>query len=153
MKFLCDEMLKGLARWLRAAGYDTEIAIDGEADRQLIQQARTSGRLLITRDKKLMEFRNSSDTVCLLHCTGIDHCAKTLKKKVPIDWLHRPFSRCLLCNTHLLRVEDTSKVLVPDDVKNGPLFQCAQCRRVYWNGGHVQRMRAKLEYWAKTEEL
>ncbi|NIO40077.1 MAG: hypothetical protein GTO41_07735, partial [Burkholderiales bacterium] len=23
MRFLCDEMLKGLARWLRAAGYDT----------------------------------------------------------------------------------------------------------------------------------
>ena len=23
MKFLCDEMLKGLGRWLRVAGYDT----------------------------------------------------------------------------------------------------------------------------------
>jgi uncharacterized protein with PIN domain len=24
--FLCDEMLRGLGRWLRAAGYDTVIA-------------------------------------------------------------------------------------------------------------------------------
>jgi uncharacterized protein with PIN domain len=26
---LCDEMLKGLGRWLRAAGYDTVIAAAG----------------------------------------------------------------------------------------------------------------------------
>ena len=150
MKFLCDEMLKGLARWLRAAGYDTETAKDGETDRELIRQARASGRLLITRDNKLMEFRNANDTVCLLHCTGIENCAKALKEKIPVDWLNRPFSRCLLCNTPLTRVNDITKVSVPDDVSDAPLFQCPDCKRIYWSGGHVQRMRAKLESWAQT---
>ena len=28
-RFLCDEMLKGVGRWLRAAGYDTVIAAGG----------------------------------------------------------------------------------------------------------------------------
>jgi hypothetical protein len=28
-RFLCDEMLHGLGRWLRAAGYDTVIAESG----------------------------------------------------------------------------------------------------------------------------
>jgi uncharacterized protein with PIN domain len=150
MKFLCDEMLKGLAKWLRAAGYDTETANDGETDRELIRQARASGRLLITRDNKLMEFRNASDTVRLLHCTGIEHCAKTLKEKTPVDWLHKPFSRCLLCNTPLTKIEDATKVSVPEDVIDNPLFQCPDCKRVYWSGGHVKRMRAKLGCWAKA---
>ena len=34
MKFLCDEMLAEVGRWLRIAGYDTEIVeksiVDGE---------------------------------------------------------------------------------------------------------------------------
>ena len=42
MKLLCDEMLKGLARWLRAAGHDTELAEDGTSDRALINHARDS---------------------------------------------------------------------------------------------------------------
>jgi H+/gluconate symporter-like permease len=29
VRFLCDEMLKGLGRWLRAAGYVTAIATGG----------------------------------------------------------------------------------------------------------------------------
>ncbi len=149
MKFLCDEMLKGLAKWLRAAGYDTEIAKDGETDRELIRQARISKRLLITRDNKLMEFRNASDTVRLLHCTGTDNCAKFLKEKTSINWLYQPFSRCLLCNTLLIRIEDVTEASVPNDVRDGPLFQCPDCKRIYWSGGHVQRMREKLEYWEK----
>lgn len=150
MKFLCDEMLKGLAKWLRAAGYDTEIANDGETDRALIHRARASGRLLITRDNKLMEFRDAADTVRLLHCTNTDNCAKILKEKTSVNWLHQPFSRCLLCNSLLIGIKDIAEASVPDDVKDIPLFQCPDCRRIYWSGGHVQRMRAKLERWAKA---
>lgn len=142
-------MLKGLARWLRAAGHDTDIAHDGETDRELIRRARASGRLLITRDNKMMEFRNAADTVCLLHCTGIDNCAKALKEKTSVNWLHRPFSRCLLCNTPLTGIKNSTNIVVPDDVRDSPLFQCSTCKRVYWAGGHVQRMREKLELWAK----
>jgi uncharacterized protein len=32
LRFLCDEMLRGLGRWLRAAGYDTVIADGGIAN-------------------------------------------------------------------------------------------------------------------------
>ena len=151
MKFICDEMLKGLARWLRAAGYDTEIAHDGETDRELIQRARASKRLLITRDNKMMEFRNAIDSVRLLHCTDVENCAKSLNEKIPVNWLKQPFSRCLLCNTPLIKVEDITKVSVPDDVSGTPLFQCPDCRRIYWSGGHVKRMRKKLENWAQAK--
>jgi len=147
MKFICDEMLKGLARWLRAAGYDTEIARDGESDRKLIERARFSGRLLLTRDGKLLEFRNAAENVCLLQCTDIDDCAKTLKSSISINWLYKPFSRCLLCNTELDSIKNDERISVPDDVRGSPLLQCAKCKRVYWSGSHVKRMQMKLEYW------
>jgi hypothetical protein len=151
MKFLCDEMLKGLARWLRAAGYDTEIANDGESDRALINRARSTNRILVTRDSKLMEFRNAEELVCLIHCTGISECALNLKKQTGLDWVHRPFTRCLLCNTELVRIEYSDDLGVPEDVRNGPLYRCNHCQRVYWAGGHVQRMRTTLETWANME--
>lgn len=148
MKFLCDEMLKGLARWLRAAGYDTEIASDGEPDRKLIDRARTSGRLLLTRDKKLLEFRNAADTVYLLQCNGIDNCARSLNTTLSVNWLYRPFSRCLVCNTPLVKIENSPSISVPDDVHGSPIYQCVNCNRIYWVGGHVKRMRKRLESWA-----
>ena len=39
VRFLCDEMLVGLGRWLRIAGYDTAIADRGRRDRDLVEQA------------------------------------------------------------------------------------------------------------------
>jgi hypothetical protein len=42
MRFVCDEMLRGLGRWLCAAGYDTAIAEGGLPDR--ILAARCRGR-------------------------------------------------------------------------------------------------------------
>lgn len=147
MKLLCDEMLKGLARWLRAAGYDTELANDGEPDRELISRARHSNRLLITRDRKLLEHRDAKKHVCLLECNGVDSCARELTERIGIDWVYKPFSRCLVCNTPLEPYDSEASPPVPDDVKNGPLFSCARCGRIYWEGGHVKRMREKLKRW------
>lgn len=50
-RFLCDEMLLGLAKWLRAAGYDTTVAKAGLTDRELLQEAVTEDRILLTRDR------------------------------------------------------------------------------------------------------
>lgn len=149
MKLLCDEMLKGLARWLRAAGHDTELAHDGEPDRELITRALTSNRLLITRDRKLMEHRNADQAVCLLECNSLDSCARVLTDKTNIDWLHKPFTRCLICNTALLTVESNPNTTIPDDVRDSPLLRCPECERIYWEGGHVKRMRKKLISWNK----
>src|SRR5438105_626949 len=48
-RFACDAMLGGLARWLRAAGYDATWRA-GIADWDLIRQARDEGRILLTSD-------------------------------------------------------------------------------------------------------
>ena len=52
--FLCDAMLGGLARWLRAAGYDAEFHY-GIDDRQLLQHATAGGRMILSSDGPLFQ--------------------------------------------------------------------------------------------------
>ncbi len=148
MKLLCDEMLKGLCRWLRAAGYDAEQASEGESDRNLLARAHASGRILLTRDRKLQEHRNAADTLCLLNCNGVDACARELTEKLAIDWLYKPFSRCLICNVPLDLLPRGDFSQAPVDVRDQTLLHCPSCKRIYWEGNHVQRMRIKLRNWA-----
>ena len=49
---LCDEMLKGIGRWLRAAGYDVAIVDDGVHDDDLLARACAENRLLLTCDRR-----------------------------------------------------------------------------------------------------
>lgn len=149
MKFLCDEMLKRLGRWLRAAGYDTLIQENGGADRLMLQLARREGRLLITRDHKLMEFRDATDTVVLLRSNTLKECIEKLTSRVQLDWLHQPFCRCLMCNTVLVEADASAWDQLPGTSRPHVhrLLSCSRCTRIYWEGGHVRRMRARLTVW------
>jgi Mut7-C RNAse domain len=53
-RFLCDEMLVGLGRWLRIAGYDTAIAERRRRDRDLVEQAiaERSRRIVISSNRR-----------------------------------------------------------------------------------------------------
>lgn len=147
MKFLCDEMLAGLARWLRAAGYDTALADGGMPDRDLVARAAEENRLLMTRDRKILEIRGADQRVLLLCGDGIDTWVRQLSRACPVDWTYRPFSRCLLCNSELVSVGDGDGHALPPGVDGhqGPFMSCPDCRRVYWEGSHVRRMRNRLE--------
>jgi len=145
-KLLCDEMLMRLGRWLRAAGYDTEQAINGENDRELFQRAHREDRRLLTRDHKLLEYRHADGAVILLRGNDLDEQVRELGQRLPIDWLYRPLSRCLVCNTQLNSgaPHDAS---IPDDIDRETLQHCLGCGRVYWEGSHSRRMRHRLEAW------
>ncbi|HEU4708033.1 MAG TPA: DUF5615 family PIN-like protein [Methylophilaceae bacterium] len=143
MKFLCDEMFKGLARKLRTAGYDVEMEPDGTQDRQLIRRAMEEGRVLLTRDVTLLEIRHAKQVVVLLESDGLEACAREVTNKLGINWLLNPFSRCSLCNTPLVETERPDDF--PPDVEAA--FICSTCEKYYWQGGHVDRMRKRLEKW------
>lgn len=149
-RFLCDEMLQGLGRWLRAAGYDALIAESGTPDRQLVEQAQHSHRLLITRDRKLLEIKNADKNTILLNANSVPDCLQELTEKLRIDWNHAPFSRCMLCNTPLQKSNKEQRQKAPEDIQNNHtvMLYCPQCDKVYWNGGHVNRMRRKLDAFA-----
>lgn len=152
MRFLCDEMLQRLGRWLRAAGYDTLVARDASPDRILLLRAVREGRHLITRDRKLIEHRAAPGTVVLLSGNALETCARELGTRLPIDWLHQPFTRCTVCNTPLTLAPDERRTELPADLHGSEVFACPGCERLYWEGAHVRRMRARLAAWSRQAE-
>jgi len=141
MRLLCDEMLNRLARWLRAAGYDTALAREGGTDRELMRRAVADDRLLITRDREFLQRREAGRRVLLLRSEALTAQALELRERLGIDWLHHPFSRCLLCNGVLEPLRAPAEPL-PESARF-----CPRCRKIYWEGSHVRRMRARLRAW------
>jgi hypothetical protein len=151
-RFLCDAMLAGLGKWLRAAGYDTAYAPARHVDRTLVRLAHDEHRLLLTCDRKILEIRGAGAVTRILRAQGVDGQAAELTAAVGIDWLHDPLSRCLICNTVLETAGDAVFERVPRDVRTsgGPFTCCPACGRVYWPGGHHDRILQRLQAFVRN---
>jgi hypothetical protein len=146
MRFVCDEMLKGVGRWLRAAGYDVTIVGDGARDDHLLARAAAENRVLLTCDRKLAERCAAAAPVILLGTESFEGAAGELGERLGVDWLHAPFTRCLRDNALLIPANDEDLARLPETARRGPgpITRCPQCGRLYWPGSHVRRMLAKL---------
>jgi len=153
-RFLCDEMLVGLGRWLRIAGYDTVIAARGQSDRELVDQAHAEDRILLTRDRRVVEIRNAVDRTVVLESEGIDAWAAELARRLGLDWKHNPLSRCAVCNAVLKAAAPEVRRKLPPHVQalDEPVNVCPQCGRLYWNGSHVRRIRGRLDRFAQGDQ-
>jgi uncharacterized protein with PIN domain len=145
-RFIADAMLGRLARWLRLIGVDTAYEAHVE-DRRLADRGKLEGRVVLTRDALLP--RRFKDTPCLLIRSEV--VAEQLAQVVAafdIDWGAAAFSRCTRCNTpvgRLTREEAAGRVPPRVLLEQERFVGCPSCRRVYWRGSHVERMRAALE--------
>lgn len=149
-RFLCDEMLQRLGRWLRAAGYDTAIAAASVDDRELVLQANADARLLLTRDRHMARFRNGQGRIVLLEENTLTSEVSELSQRFSINWQFRPFSRCLECNTPLIPATESQRRQLPEgalSVSNEVKF-CPCCNKLYWDGSHARRMRHTLQNFA-----
>ena len=147
MKFLCDQMLIKLGKWLRIAGYDTAIITTSMLDRDIAQKALDEKRLLITRDRHFTEIKKVKTSVIWLQVNSTEECVHALNQKLHINWTKAAFSRCTLCNTPLIAI-DKEKIdpQVIQHAEHG-FFYCTQCHKVYWKGSHTKRMHTTLLYW------
>jgi uncharacterized protein with PIN domain len=149
MRFLCDAMLGALARWLRAAGYDTLLAEGGSPDCELVDLCARSDRILLTKDRQLGLVARERVSVRLLAGRSVDANASELKEVLGVDWQRAPFTRCLVDNTLLGTAEPHHAEQVPPTSRSfaNPLRLCPTCGRLYWPGGHVRRMQSRLALW------
>jgi len=151
VKFICDEMLKKLASWLRIAGHDVIVMPDGTSDREIVDTARSENRILLTRDRKIAEFKLEGVVVIILECNDLESCVTDLHQKIHINWLYKPFTRCNNCNTLLVKATGEQSRRVPEQARGldtGYLW-CAECQQLFWEGSHVANMRKQLERWSR----
>src|SRR5437764_15057315 len=85
--FLCDEMLGRLARYLRAAGYDTALASGGAADREVVALARREHRCLLTCDRGIAEHKAARGIAVILPRSPLDALALELASTLHVHWL------------------------------------------------------------------
>jgi len=147
-RFVLDQHLGRLAAYLRLLGLDC-VHRPHFPDEDLARVSVDDHRILLSRDKRLLMRRS------VVHGGFVR--ATDPMEQVP-EVLHRfgapetiaPFSRCMACNGVLrpAGLEQVEDRLLPDTWAYYREFrECPDCRRVFWEGSHVRRMRAWVEAW------
>jgi uncharacterized protein with PIN domain len=140
-RFLCDPSLGGLARWLRAAGYEAGEARGPEAP---LAVPADPGLVLLTTDSALLDrlpVREGHGLVLWLPS------ALTMREQLAIvlrDLGLRPReARCMACGGALVqaRKEDVHPRIPPRTALwKDEYFVCAGCDRLFWQGTHWERI-------------
>ncbi len=149
MRFLCDAMLGGLAKWLRAAGYDTYFACEGTdvSDASLTRKALEEGRMLLSSDGGFLErkpVRNGKVGFLRVPHLPIEDQLRLVVRQFALT---RRQSRCMECNGELGVVPPGAVVdRVPLGVirNQEEFFLCKGCGRVFWHGSHWDRIAGRL---------
>lgn len=149
-KFIVDHNVGKLARWLRLMGYDARF-FRGDDDSELVAIALKEGRIILTRDTRIMQRRLVTKGRLKALLIGSDQPHKQIHQVIDslhLDCRFNPFSLCLECNQPLVeRKKAELKELVPPYVyKTQEQFrQCPSCQRLYWRGTHWRAMTRRLE--------
>jgi uncharacterized protein with PIN domain len=145
--FHCDAALGGLARWLRAIGYDARFW-PGIADPDLVRMMIGSSAILLTTDTRLMQHGAIAQgaVAALLVPITLD---KRGQAEFTVATLELPVraTRCMACGGELVRVDKESvRERIPP--RTFPwldeYFICRRCDRLFWEGTHWQRIRSEL---------
>ena len=131
-------------------GFDS-LFFSGEDDSQMVRQALSEGRVLLTRDTGIMKRRViTGGRLKAVLLTSEEPEQQMLQLMAELDFKNRsqPFTICLECNQSLV-------VVSPADVKDRvppyvyktqtQYMECPDCHRVYWRGTHWAAMLHKLE--------
>lgn len=148
MKFLCDQMLGTLAKWLRIYGFDTFYASLSISDEELLQISKNEKRILITRDKEL-SYRCKREKI---NCIKIDSTDLVKQLSIVLNDLkiqkEKILSRCIVCNSEIFKINKTDiKNKIPTKVfqNHEKFWFCKKCDKIYWKGSHFENMINKIE--------
>jgi uncharacterized protein len=154
MKFLVDQPLGGLAKWLRFCGFDAtllRLTLDKPSDwppprPQIHILTRRTGCERLKRPDLLV-----------LATVEPEAQLEEVIRRLHISPRHlNPLSRCSHCNAPLIPLDrGLVQGRVPEHVFHyqQQFSECPRCHRVYWAGSHIQgiagTLREKLEKLAR----
>jgi len=139
-RFIVDNMLGTLARWLRMLGYDTVYDRNAE-DWEIIRRAELENRYVVTRDRALHHkaIRSGVRSIYIPDAdmaTRLAYIALLAGIRLYID---PEKTRCPEDNTPLVKVSRESvRGKVPEAVYRlySDFWICKRCGKVYWVGSH-----------------
>jgi uncharacterized protein len=145
-QFIADAMLGKLTKWLRVMGID--VLYDPDlTGAQLIQCAELGGKIVLTRDHRLVHRRGPTQRLYI----ESDYYHEQVRQVVQafrLEETMQVFTRCLRCNAPLRAI---AKQLVSEKVPpyvyatQTTFNHCVTCDRLYWGGTHRDSMLRQLQ--------
>jgi uncharacterized protein with PIN domain len=146
-RFWCDSGLGGLARWLRALGYETFWRYH-ISDEELIRLAQQDHAILLTTDSMLMERRVIRDgEIPALWLPPTLYLPEQLEFVFEEFDLEIKPSRCMSCGGELRVVNKESlreKIPPKTYCWLNEFFICQRCGKLFWHGTHWEKIKARL---------
>lgn len=143
-RFIADNHLGKLARYLRLLGLDTLYLNHEAGDAVLADIAHEEGRILLTRDRGLLKRGKVVYGYCLRTTDPAGQLAAVLHR-FQLRGELAPWTRCLRCNGLLEAVakEVVRPRLAPKTRRYFDAFHiCQACQQIYWQGSHYARLEA-----------
>ena len=140
-------MLGSVARKLRIFGFDT-LYMAHAPDGEILKTGMEQGRVILTADKELFKrvVKAGAPGVLVSGAGDLQDLVHILAKcGITSVSLNGIGSRCSICNGVLEgRTPEQVRDGVPDRVAEfqSEFYQCTACGKVYWEGGHLRRIRA-----------
>lgn len=146
--FLCDPSLGGLARWLRAAGYEAS-ADDAVPGHRLPDEALRRGHVLLTTESEVLLRRivgnGSLPVVWVPSALTMREQLTMVLRDLGLDLRD---ARCMACGGELVpTAKEAVFPRIPPRTARwlDEYFVCARCDRLFWRGTHWERIARTLE--------
>jgi uncharacterized protein len=145
-RFAADVMLGRLAKWLRIAGFDV-LYSNRFADDELISVSNREGRIILSRDTRLL-VRKSVQNFIFLQSEKTQDQLKQVLEAIRQTHLPSLLTRCLSCNEALIdapreSVHERVPAFVYKTQRN--FKSCPKCSKIFWAGTHRSSVLRTLE--------
>ena len=132
---------------MRLLGFDVyfESAL---SDKEIIEISKGENRIILTKSKKLLKFRDVSHGIFIRPGTTAEQ-VKRIVDHLNIKDQVKPFSRCLRCNS---LIEPVSKKEIVDRIPPrtktfcDEYSQCKSCDKIYWDGTHFINLKKVIDH-------
>ena len=146
-RFLCDPSLGGLARWLRAAGYEARLA-PGVPGHRLPDEALRRGLVLLTSEAEVLDRRIVADGSLVVVWVP---SALTMGEQLHLAAVELGLTlrepRCMACGGGLVpTAKEAVRPRIPPRTAlwQDEYFVCGECDHLFWRGTHWERIAATL---------
>jgi uncharacterized protein with PIN domain len=150
----CDAGLGGLARWLRAAGWDAHWVQD-ITDDDLVRGAESLRAIIITTDSLLLDRRTIVHgqlraiwvPPSLTKFKQLKLVRAELRERVGISEPNLHCTRCMRCGGALISIsKEAAKERIPPKTFHwvDDYFECERCGQLFWEGTHWKRVSREL---------
>jgi uncharacterized protein len=147
MKFIVDQTLGGLAKWLRLCGYDTaQLKLAGQDWQSWPTPA--EGTVILTRQAAALDRTDRGDLMLVKTNTPEAQLLEVFGRLKLSSRELQPLNRCSRCNQVLSPIaKELAWGRVPEYIlhKNTQFYECPSCQQLFWAGSHHEKILGKIK--------